>query len=219
VNNTPVTRDALPSIVALHAAFLSVLPRIELHGRVAFRHLRCQQAKDDAVAETVALCWRAFVRLVEKGKDPLTFVSRIADFAARHVRSCRRLCGRERGQDVLSPRARQRHGFRVESLPSSPGTRHEERYAVVRGQHRQDAFEERLRDNTQTPVPEQVCFRLDFPAWLQTLAPWERDMIGEMANNERTLDLSQRLGLSPARVSQLRRELHGRWTRFCGGGR
>jgi hypothetical protein len=32
-----------------------------------------------------------------------------------------------------------------------------------------DALEERLRDNTLTAVPEQVCFRLDFPAWMNTL--------------------------------------------------
>jgi hypothetical protein len=29
-----------------------------------------------------------------------------------------------------------------------------------------------------------------------------------MGNNERTLDLSKRFDLSPARISQLRRELH-----------
>jgi hypothetical protein len=37
-----------------------------------------------------------------------------------------------------------------------------------------------------------------------------------MANNERTLDLSQRFELSPARISQLRRELHADWRRFLG---
>ena len=48
-----------------------------------------------------------------------------------------------------------------------------------------------MRDNTQTPVPEQVCFRLDFPAWLETLTGRERCKVREMANNERTQDLSK----------------------------
>ena len=76
-------------------------------------------------------------------------------------------------------------------------------------------FEERLRDNTQTAIPEQVCFRIDFPAWLTTLTARERRLVREMAKNERTLDLSQRFDVSPARISQLRRELHNDWTRFC----
>ena len=87
----------------------------------------------------------------------------------------------------------------MEYLPCSTRTAHEELYGVVHGQHQQDAWEERLHDNTQTPVPEQVAFRLDFPAWLTTLTARERRLVHEMANNERTLDLSQRFDLSPAR--------------------
>jgi hypothetical protein len=41
-------------------------------------------------------------------------------------------------------------------------------------------------------------------------------MVCEMANNERTSDLGRRFDLSPARISQLRRELHADWTRFLG---
>jgi hypothetical protein len=34
--------------------------------------------------------------------------------------------------------------------------------------------------------------------------------------DERTLDLASRHGLSPSRVSQLRREFWQDWERFCG---
>jgi hypothetical protein len=205
-----------PSLEALHTAFLTILPRIELHARLYFRGLRCPQRRDDAVAETVALAWRWFVRLVERGKDPLAFPTVLAAYAARAVRCGRRLCGQGGGKDVLSPLARQRHGFAVEGLPNSVRAAHEDRYGVAGGQRRQDAWEERLRDNAQTPVPEQVCFRLDFPAWLDSLTPRERRLVGEMANSERTLDLSRRFDVSPARISQLRRELHADWRHFLG---
>jgi hypothetical protein len=194
----------------LHAAFLSILPRIELHARVYFRGLRCPQRRDDAVQETVAISWRWFVRLVERGKDPLSFPVVLASYAARAVKCGRRVCGQERGKDVMSGIAQQRHCFHVEPLSHSTASRYEERYGHVHGQRQQDAVEERLRDNTQTPVPDQVCFRIDFPAWLTTLAPRERQMVREMAGNERTLDLGQRFELSPARISQLRRELQAR---------
>jgi hypothetical protein len=210
---TPATRSH--SAEALHAAFLSILPRIELHACVYFRGIRCPQRKDDAVAETVAISWRWFVRLVERGRDPLTFPMALASYAARSVRCGRRLCGQAKGKDMMSPLAQQRQGFGVEPLPHSAASRHEERYSNVHGQRRQDALEERLRDNTQTPVPEQVAFRIDFPDWLVTLTPRERRMVCEMANGERTLDLSKRFELSPARISQLRRELHNDWRRFC----
>lgn len=203
------------SLLQLHAAFLTVLPRIELHGRIAFRGLRCPHHKEEAVAEMIGLSWLWFVRLLERGKDPVAFASRIADFAARHVRAGRGLNGIESGRDVLSSVAQRRHDFRVGALPST-STSHEERYASVRGQRKQDAFEECLRDNTVTPVPEQVCFRLDFPAWLTTLTGRERRLVRELARSERTLDLSRTFDLSPARISQLRRELHDDWRRFLG---
>ena len=204
------------SVGSLQAAFLTILPRIERHALVYFRGLRCPHRKDDAVAETVALTWRWFVRLVERGKDPLAFPTVLAAYAARAVRCGRRLCGQGSGKDVLSPLARQRHGFAVEGLPNSVRAAHEDRYGVAGGQRRQDAWEERLRDNTQTPVPEQVQFRLDFPAWLRTLTSRERRLVREMANNERTKDLSGRFDVSPARISQLRHELHNSWLIFCG---
>jgi hypothetical protein len=140
----------------------------------------------------------------------------LAAYAARAVRCGRRLCGQGGGKDVLSPLARQRHGFAVEGLPHSVRAAHEDRYGVAGGQRRQDAWEERLRDNTQTPVADQVAFRLDFPAWLRTLTARKRRLVRAMARNERTLDLSRRFDVSPARISQLRRELHAGWRRFLG---
>jgi hypothetical protein len=58
--------------------------------------------------------------------------------------------------------------------------RHENLYSVVEGQSQQDAFEEWLHDNTVTGVPEQVQFRLAFPAWLKTLTARERKIIRSM---------------------------------------
>jgi hypothetical protein len=204
------------SLVHLHAAFLSILPRIESHARVYFRGVRCPARQADAVQETLAIAWKWFVRLVEQGKDPLTFPMALASYAARAVRCGRRLCGQEKGKDAMSAIAQQRHGFAVEPLPYTMASTHEDRYSHVRGQRRRDLLEERLRDNTQTPVPEQVAFRIDFPAWRKTHARRTRRIRDGMMAGERTSDLSQRFGLSPARISQLRREPHNDWTRFLG---
>src|SRR5262249_12676850 len=155
---------------------------------------------EELIAEMVGLCWRWFVRLVQRGKDPTQFVSALASYAARAVHSGRRLCGQERSRDVLSPVAQRRHGFVVEELPAWTAAAQETLRGPVLGQRRQDAFEERLRDNPITPVPDQVQFRIDFPAWLQTLTGRERRIIRAMGRNERTGELSRRFEVSPARI-------------------
>jgi hypothetical protein len=186
----------------LHARFLSILPRIVTHGRVYFRHLR-RADQEEAVQETVALCWKWFVRLAGRGKDAARFPSALASYAARAVRGGRRVCGQERGRDALSPLAQRRRGFVVGRLPDGSTLS-------------DNPLSEALADNTQTPPDEQCAFRLDFPAWRGSRAARDRRIIDELMRGERTLDVAGRHGLSPARVSQLRREFHDDWARFCG---
>jgi hypothetical protein len=140
----------------LQADFLVILPRIERHGHVYFRHVGCPHRKEELLAELRGLCWKWFVTLARRGKNAAEFVSALAGYAARAVHSGRRVCGHEKARDVLSAVARQRHGFRVEPFPASTRGPHEQLYATPHGQQLQDVFEERLRDNTLTPVPDQA---------------------------------------------------------------
>lgn len=135
---------------SLQRRFLVLLPRIERHARIYFRHVVCPVQKADCLAETVALCWVWFLRLAERGKDASQFVSVLAAFATRAVPSGRRLCGQLNAQDALNPIAQQRHGFLMESLPISTRVEWEQLYGVVGGQRLTDSVEERLHDNTQT---------------------------------------------------------------------
>jgi hypothetical protein len=197
-----------------HAAFLALLPQIELHAAISFRHIRCSQTRAECIAECCALAWKWFHALAQKGRDPTRFPTALASYAARAVRSGRRLVGQEKAKDALSPLAQQRHGFHVESLPHCTATAHENLFGQVHGQRLQDEFEERLHDNTCTPPDEQAAFRIDFPAWLQTRTARDRQIIAAMARDERTKDLSRQFGLSQGRVSQLRRQYQQDWEHF-----
>jgi hypothetical protein len=210
----PVLTHRSPTLEDLRAQFLSILARIETHGRVYFRHLDVER-REEAVAEMVALCWAWFVRLAHRGKDATQFASTLAAYAARAVHCGRKLAGIDRARDVLSSRAQQMHGFKVEHLPSSTRTLHEELYGLPQGQKKHDIYEERLRDNHVTPPSDAAAFRIDFRAWLQTLTGRERRIISAMALNERTKDLSRTFEVSPGRISQLRREFRDDWERFC----
>ena len=203
------------SFPELQAAFLSLRPRILTHAQFIFRDVDCEDHKADCISETIALAWKWFLRLVEKGKDPRGFASVLSGYAARAVKNGRRLCGQLRAKDVMNPVAQRRHGFRLETLPFSTRTCQEDRYGVAGGQRRQDEFEERLCDNTRTPPDEQAMFRLDFVAWLNSLTARERQIVRAMARNERTRDLSQQFGVSPSRISQLRRDFALGWQDFC----
>jgi hypothetical protein len=102
---------------SLRHSFEAVRPRIERHGRVAFRGVRCPHRRADAVAEVVALSWKWFVSLARRGRDAALFPTALASYAARAVRGGRRLCGQERSKDALSPLAQQRHNLTVSSFP------------------------------------------------------------------------------------------------------
>lgn len=190
------------SVEDLHAAFLRLLPRIELHARIYFRDVRCPQEREDRIAETVAVAWKAFLSLAERGKDMSSFVSRFVTLAALAVRCGRRLCGQEAAQDVMSGVAQRRKGFAVGKLPD---------YATLEG----NPLEEALHDNTRTPPPDAATFRCDFPEWLFALTERDRRIVVDMARGEGTTHLARKYGMSPSRVSQLRREFHDGWSEFC----
>jgi hypothetical protein len=204
-----------PGACCLHARFLSILPRIQAHAEIHFRHLRCPGRREDAVAEVVALAWMWFLRLTRQRKDVAGFVSAVADFAVRHVRSGRKLCGQDRSKDAMSAVAQRLHGFRVEPLTHPIRQGHDGLFSDPHGQDTRDAFEERLRDNTQTPVLDQVVFRLDFRDWLATLSGRNRQVVDDLMAGEGTGEVARKVGLSPGRVSQLRRQFEGGWAVFC----
>src|SRR5262245_3356888 len=52
----------------LQAGFLNILPAIETHAQICFRYLRCPGKKDDAIQETIAVAWKAYVAATRKGK-------------------------------------------------------------------------------------------------------------------------------------------------------
>jgi hypothetical protein len=200
------TPDPSSSLDHLHEAFLILLPRIRLHAEIVFRHVRCRARRDDCVAETIALAWTRFVGLADRGKDAGQFASVFAARTALAVKNGRRLCGAERSRDALSPVAQARHGFTLSPLPRC-------------GSREGSVFDEALVDNTMTPPDAQAAFRIDFSAWRFRRRERDRHLIDDLMSGERVLAVARRHGLSPARVSQLRREFRDDWLRFTGEGK
>ena len=72
------------------AKFLSLLPAIQEQARFAFRNEKSEH-RQDLIAEVVANCWAAFVRLVERGLIDVVYPTPLAGYAIKQVRDGRRV--------------------------------------------------------------------------------------------------------------------------------
>ena len=176
----------------------------------------CPATRDEKIAETVGLAWKRFLRLSQAGRRLDGFRMAFVFVTARSVASGRRVVRTESARDVLSEVAQRRRGFTVSSLPCSTAVSIGVRYGTPGGQKEADVMEERLTDNTRSPIPDQAAFRIDFKEWLRTLTSRERKIVRAMIRDERTLDLSRQFDVSPGRISQMRREFAESWSRYCG---
>ena len=199
------------SLDAIRDRFVTLLlPRITTHAAIVFRDRNAEQ-KAELSAETVALGWRWYLRLIERGKDAVHFPATFASLVVRAVSSGRRLAGMEKAKDVLSRRAQARHRFRVERLPATTRAPHDRIYGSVYGQRLQDEHEECLRENVRTPVPDQVNFRMSFPDFLSRQTPRDRRLAVYLSLGHSGKSAAQRFGLSPGRVTQIRQRLCKEW--------
>jgi hypothetical protein len=198
---TPFSSSALAH---LHASFLGIVfPRVLSHGHVCFHATKCPHRRQDAIQEMIALAWQWHLRLAEQGKDATAFPTAVASYAARAVKSGRRVAGQERANDVLSSVAQQRHHFFVGKLPDFETLTD---HPVC----------EALLDNTKSPPDETVCFKLDFLAWLASLTQRDRSIVMDLMIGERGLDVAIKYRISPARISQKRRMFCRDWCAFLG---
>jgi hypothetical protein len=208
-------RLAVPRPVR-HEDFLPLVPVIVRHAAVVFRHLSAAD-REEAAAEAVAAAFESFIRLKARGRNPARdFPSQMAHFGVLHVNDGRLTGGRASSKDVLSRRAQRRHGFHVESLPTATCTSFERIYTSPLGQEELDAFEERLEDNRLTPIPDQVAFRLDFPAFLRTLTLRDRRLALFLSRGHSGKEAARRFRLSPGRVTQMRKQWRHEWLVFQG---
>ena len=196
--------------------FLKVLPAIEAHGRIYFRHLKAGDAKEEAIQEMRALGWRWFIALETHGKDISAIKGGFVALLAKAVNSGRSLTGKAKNKDVMDRHNQKRHGYNVENLPASMAQPIENLYGTVAGQRIMDSWEERLQDNSLTPVPEQAAFRIDFARWVKQFKGRDRRILRRMLEEAKGCELSREFGISAGRVTQLRREYKLRWERFHG---
>jgi hypothetical protein len=181
--------------------FVLIIPLIRQHAQFSFRKKRSEE-KEELVEECLANAFRAYVRLLELGKEDLIYPSVLAKFAVKQVRCGRRVGGHLNSNDILSGYAQLRRNIVLERLDYYDPEAKAWRAAVV--------------EDPSTPIPEQVAFRIDFPAWLQQHQSPKRRVAEALALGYTTKEAAKRFNVSPGRISQLRRDFEKSWQEFQG---
>lgn len=187
-----------------HAHFLTFLPTIVGYARRAFAD-RDPESREDLIQEVIANALVAFKRLYDKGKVDLAYPTVLARFGICQVRDHRRTGCRLNIRDVSSAYAQQRKGFKVERLD--------------RFDRREDAWSEILVEDRRCGPSEIAASRIDFAAWLRSLPERARQFAVTLCAGETTGEAAKRFGVSPSRISQVRRDLWESWNDFVSDNR
>jgi hypothetical protein len=185
---------------ACHDQFLSLLPAIRRHARVAFRHKGAEAREEDCNA-TIAHAWAAFVRLFELGRVELAYAGPLAAYAIARMREGRSIGNRLNSRDVTSIHCQRRHGVQIRSLHEHDG---------------RDTWRELVVEDRRSGPADIVATRIDFAEWLLSLSCRQREIAEALAAGHETRLVASMFRVSPGRVSQLRKVLHKAWCNFQG---
>jgi hypothetical protein len=182
--------------------FLDMLPQIREQARHAFRNEQPERC-EDLLAEVIANCWVAFVRLMDRGLDDVIYPTPLVQYAIKQVRDGRRVGSKLNSKDVSSGYAQRRKSFVLKTLDLFDDAKQEWKEVLVEDKHAGPA--------------DTAASRLDFADWLRLLPRRLRRIAETLAKGETTKTTAKRFHVSPGRISQLRRELQQNWQDFQGG--
>jgi len=161
--------------------FVQQLPTLQKMAKIQFRTLR-PEAKQESISNALGLCWKFFHRLAALGRaEEHGILASCMRFAIRQTREGRTPQGCPRKQDTLSRR--------------------------WVGPTRLDDFDLEQFVSKTTPIPVQVSFRVDVPAFMATLSSHQRKIAVDLANGMSTTEAAEKHDLSMGRISQHRRLL------------
>lgn len=196
-----IDEDRQPAAAA--DRFEAMLPALE--GEIRRQARRLPRSKREELAgEALGLAFKIYVSLERRGRHRFASAKTLAEYGFRQALQGRRVGSASCTQDVLSFHA-QRHGnFSVA------------RFGHGSGRQTGVTWDEALVESRKAGPAELAAWRLDFGDWLASLPSRSRAIAETLATGETTKEVAQQFGVSPGRISQVRRELHEAWCQFQG---
>lgn len=196
---------------AVNAVFLKYLPALETHAAIHFRGLP-DTDRQEAFAEARAAAFVNVRAAVRKGQAHRLKPSMVAHYAVLHARGGRHVGGtQDSTTDVLSRRAQRTRGFKVRSLPWDDANA----FDVLKTPD-QEVWRLRLRHDRRTPVPDQVCFRIDFSEFMRKQHDRTRTAMAMLAAGHQQTEVADKLGITPSAVCQRLSRARREWEAFQG---
>src|SRR4051794_29286300 len=161
------------------ADFVKMLPEIERWLRIAFCRL-AMEAREDAIAEAIAHCLLAYVRLHEQGRTAVATASSLSWYASRQIRRGRPAVGRMNSKEPLSRYAQVGSG---------------NRFARQNGE-----WIDTLAEDKRASVPDQVAAKMDVRAWFATLAKRTKAIARDLACGCSTSEVASKYGVTAGRI-------------------
>jgi DNA-directed RNA polymerase specialized sigma24 family protein len=176
------------------ARFMAILPRLRLIIARYFRSYYNQTDKDDAIAEAVAMAWRKFAALIQRGIDPEGLISSLGQRCALNVHRGAKLTTTRswRGRSIrepLCPVAKRKYGLRGRAL-----------------------WEGCLA--TLQPVPDAVAFRMDFESWRRWWPKRDLAIIDARLAGYTCMEIAQMMGTTRFAINQRLPLFHQSWQQF-----
>ena len=194
----PVCRKK--SSPAWHEGFMAMLPVIRQHACVSFRHLD-KEAREEAIAETIAHALVAYVRLFEQGKVDLAYPTVLALYGVKRVKVGRKVGMKLNVRDVASEYCQLSKGISIKRL---------DRYGHEEG------WREILVEDRKVGPAEMAASRIDMADWFRRLPSRDRQIVGALAVGNSPGEVARQFRVHPSRISQKRREYLRSWRRFQG---
>ena len=175
------------------SSFVAMLPKIEQKLRLAFCRLQ-PEAREDAIEEAVVHSLLAYVRLHEQGRAEVATPSSLAWYSSHQVKCGRPAAGRMNGKDPMSRYAQIGNGIQTDRQPNN--------------------WIDAIVEDKRAAVADQVAAKMDFGAWFATLPQRMKEIAKDLAFGCSTSEVGKKYGLTPGRISQLRRMLEESWAAF-----
>jgi hypothetical protein len=175
------------------SSFVAMLPEIEQKLRLAFCRLD-PEAREDAIEEAVVHSLLAYVRLHEQGRAAVATPSSLAWYSSHQVKCGRPAAGRMNGKDPMSRYAQIGNGIQTDRQPNN--------------------WIDAIVEDKRAAVADQVAAKMDFGAWFATLPQRMKEIAKDLAFGCSTSEVAKKYGVTPGRISQLRRMLEESWAAF-----
>lgn len=174
--------------------FEAAIPRIMQVARFRLRGIR-GNARDEAEADMLGFAWMNYRAIRERGGDPEPLLGKIAEFAClAATSSCR-----DPTNDLLSRKARDRHGFSLHSLDEAED-----------GELSPEAADA-LEDHHAVDPAETVPALLDLGAFISEQPERNRVVAAALAEGKTETEAGELIGLGRGTASNIRRAMKREW--------